>query len=48
MNKLIQKSTSRAFMYPLVCFPFFLNKKENVIAKSMDNLLPMQEKEKEK
>lgn len=44
MNKLIQKSTSRAFMYPLVCFLFLI--KRNVIAKSMDNLLPMQEKEK--
>ena len=43
MNKLIQKSTSRAFMYPLVCFLFLI--KRNVIAKSMDNLLPMQEKE---
>lgn len=42
MNKLIQKSTSRAFMYPLVCFLFLI--KRNVIAKSMDNLLPMQEK----
>lgn len=41
MNKLIQKSTSKAFMYPLVCFLF---DKRNVIAKSMDNLLPMQEK----
>ena len=46
MNKLIQKSTSRAFMYPLVCFLFLI--KRNVIAKSMDNLLPMQEKEKKK
>ena len=44
MNKLIQKSTSRAFMYPLVCFLFLI--KRNVIAKSMDNLLPMQQKEK--
>ena len=44
MNKLIQKSTSRAFMYPLVCFLFLI--KRNVIAKSMDHLLPMQEKEK--
>ena len=46
MNKLIQKSTSRAFMYPSRLLLFLI--KRNVIAKSMDNLLPMQEKVKEK
>ena len=44
MNKLIQKSTSRAFMYQLDCFLFLIKRK--VIAKRIDNLLPMQEKEK--
>ena len=44
MNKLIQNSTSRAVMYALCCFLFLI--KRNVIAKSMDDLLPMQEKEK--